>query len=84
VTSAYRRPLTIPGNEGLDVKTSRRGAPARTWRRLSDSTSVQFRNLLIHAGGAEDREVLCNGEDWRVRLRRAVFTGYSTGTVYCS
>jgi hypothetical protein len=73
----------MPGDYFRENKTSRCRAPSRTWRRLSVSTSVQFRNLLIHAGGAEDREILGSGEAWRVRVGCAVFTGYSTGTVYC-
>jgi hypothetical protein len=35
-------------------------------------------------GGIEDTDLKGNSEVWRVRLGKAVFTGYGTGTIYCN
>jgi len=50
---------------------------------VENSHSIQIRNLLVHAGGSQDREVCGVGETWRVRIGSAVFTGYRTGTIFC-
>lgn len=40
--------------------------------------------MLLHSGAVADRNPVGNSELWRVRLGRAVFTGYGTGTIYCN
>ena len=40
--------------------------------------------MLLYSGGSEDEELKGESEIWRVRLGRAVFTGYGTGTIYCN
>lgn len=55
-----------------------------TWRNIRPVTSFEIRNLVLQVGGIEDSELKGNNEMWRVRLGRAVFTGYGTGTIYCN
>lgn len=59
------------------------GSP-KTWRKVSQPKSFGIRDLLLKSGGVEDQELTGNAELWRVRLGRAVFTGYGTGTIYCN
>ena len=74
-----------PAGAGTDPRGSRHSrVPGRTWREISISTSFEIRNLLLWVGGAPDRGLEGNQEIWRVRLGKAVFTGYGTGTVYCN
>lgn len=40
--------------------------------------------MLLRSGGYEDENLKGNSELWRVRVGRAVFTGYETGTIYCN
>lgn len=56
----------------------------RTWRNIRSSRSFEVRNLLLRVGGIEDTDLKGNSEVWRVRLGKAVFTGYGTGTIYCN
>lgn len=58
--------------------------PGRTWRAVPAALSFEIRNHLVHIGGSEDRRLHGEREIWRVRLGKAVFTGYGTGTVYCA
>ncbi len=57
--------------------------PGRSWRGLPPHRLTAVRELLLRAGGVADSDVTGPYEAWRIRLGRAVFTGYSTGTVYC-
>jgi hypothetical protein len=56
----------------------------RTWREIPPARSRAIRDLLVQMGGVPDAQTRGTHESWRVRLGRAVFTGYTTGTVYCT
>ena len=56
----------------------------KTWRGVAEIANSDVRALLARAGAVEDSDVHGNAEAWRTRLGRAVFTGYSTGTIYCN
>jgi len=43
-----------------------------------------IRELLIRRGAVEDRDLSNPHEAWRVRIDRVVFTGYRSGTIYCT
>lgn len=51
---------------------------------MSSQISDEIRGLLTKAGGVEDRILKGNQEVWRVRIGKSVFTGYQTGSVYCT
>lgn len=59
-------------------------APSRTWRTATAAASLEVRDLLTRAGGVEDKDLAGDRETWRVRLGKTVFTGYDTGTIYCT
>ncbi len=58
--------------------------PPRTWAHISPVLSTEIRDLLLRVGAAADPRLAGPGEAWRVRLGGAVFTGYATGTIYCT
>jgi hypothetical protein len=39
---------------------------------------------LIRRGAAEDKELKNPSEAWRVRIDKVVFTGYQSGSIYCT
>ena len=43
-----------------------------------------IRELLIRRGALEDRDLSNPHEAWRGRIDRVVFTGYRSGTIYCT
>jgi hypothetical protein len=59
-------------------------APSRTWRNLPLSTLFEISNLLTKSGGVRDERLAGDREIWRVRIGGSVFTGYGTGTVFCT
>jgi len=69
---------------GRVVPGAVRTVPGRRWRAPTPQRSSAVRELLVRLGAAPDSEVGGPYEVWRVRLGRVVFTGYSTGTIYCA
>ncbi len=45
---------------------------------------MEIQDLLLRAGAAPDRRLTGPGEAWRVRLGGTVFTGYESGTIFCT
>ena len=56
----------------------------RTWRGASPDTLAKVRGLLLRRGAVEDEDLKNPHEAWRVRIEKSVFTGYRSGTIYCS
>ena len=76
----------MPADSKSGISSANHPAPmaGRTWRNASSALSFEIRNHLVRRGGIEDRHLPGDREIWRVRLGKAVFTRYETGTVYCS
>ena len=39
---------------------------------------------MLRRGAVEDKDLKNPHEAWRVRIEKSVFTGYRSGTIYCS
>lgn len=58
--------------------------PGRTWRAAGPEALARVRSLLLRRGGIEDERLGSPHEVWRIRIDRTVFTGYTSGTIYCN
>ncbi|HLB68639.1 MAG TPA: hypothetical protein VJN63_09305 [Thermoplasmata archaeon] len=58
--------------------------PGRTWKGAGPEALAKVRELLLHRGGIEDKELKNPHEAWRVRIETSVFTGYRSGTIFCT
>jgi hypothetical protein len=56
----------------------------RTWKGATPQALVKVRDLLLRRGAVEDKDLRNTHEAWRVRIDASVFTGYRSGTIYCS
>jgi len=56
----------------------------KTWKGASSKTLAEVRELLIRRGAIEDKDLRNPHEAWRVRIEKSVFTGYRSGTIYCT
>ncbi len=56
----------------------------RSWKGATPEDLARIRDLLLRRGGIPDKDLKNPFEAWRVRIDRAVFTGYTTGTVFCN
>lgn len=56
----------------------------RTWRNIPKKSAAEVRQLLLSHGGTEDTELKGGSEVWRVRCHGAVFTYYSSGSLFFS
>ena len=56
----------------------------RTWKWADPKTLAKIRELLLRRGAVEDKELKNPHEAWRVRIEKSVFTGYRSGTIYCT
>lgn len=56
----------------------------RTWKGANSEGLDKVRELLIRRGAVEDKELKSPHEAWRVRTEKSVFTGYRSGTIYCT
>jgi len=56
----------------------------RAWKNVAPDALARVRELLIRRGGTADKDLRNPFEAWRVRIDTAVFTGYTTGTIYCN
>lgn len=56
----------------------------RTWKRATPDALTRVRDLLVRRGGIADKELKNPHEAWRVRIETSVFTGYRSGTIYCT
>jgi hypothetical protein len=58
--------------------------PGKTWKGASPESLAEVRRLLIRRGAVEDKDLKNPHEVWRVRIEASVFTGYRSGTIYCT
>lgn len=72
-------PGSMPSTVGPSART-----PPRSWRGVPEDRSLAVRDLLIRIGATADTGLSGQSEVWRVRLGNATFTGYGTGTIYCT
>ena len=56
----------------------------RTWKGAGPEALARIRELLLRRGAVEDKDLKNPHEAWRVRIEKSVFTGYRSGTIYCS
>ena len=56
----------------------------RTWKGANPEALDVIRELLVRRGAVEDKDLSNPHEAWRVRIDRVVFTGYRSGTIYCT
>jgi len=56
----------------------------RTWKGANPEALEVIRELLVRRGAVEDKDLSNPHEAWRVRIDRVVFTGYRSGTIYCT
>lgn len=56
----------------------------RTWKGADHEAVAEIRELLLHRGAVEDKDLKNPHEAWRVRIEKSVFTGYRSGTIYCT
>ena len=56
----------------------------KTWKGASPKALTEIRELLIRRGAVEDKDLRNPHEAWRVRIEKSVFTGYRSGTIYCT
>ncbi len=56
----------------------------KTWKGASPDALAKVRELLLRRGAVEDKDLKNPYEAWRVRIEKSVFTGYRSGTIYCS
>ena len=64
--------------------TACRFVQGRTWKGATPDALARVRELLIRRGAIEDRDLKSPHEAWRVRIEKAVFTGYRSGSIYCN
>jgi len=56
----------------------------RTWKGASPEALAKVREILLRRGAVEDKDLKNPAEAWRVRIDKVVFTGYRSGSIYCS